>query len=78
MMRGAGDGARFDDAMTAVAVIALEGDAAACLVTSYAIRRLPRAGRAEARLATSWLVRAFEGLRTRHAPTVPRPGSDVS
>lgn len=78
MMRGPVAGTRFDDAMTAVAVCALEGDAAACLVTSYVIRRLPLAGRAEARLATSWLLRAFDGLRARHAPTVPRPGSSVS
>lgn len=57
-------GASFDAAMTTVAVCALQGDAAACLVTSHMLRRLPHAGRREARFATSWLLRAFDRLLT--------------
>lgn len=55
-MRGSVAGPRFDDAMTTVAVCVLEGDGVACLVTSRVIRWLPKAGRTEARLATSWLL----------------------
>jgi hypothetical protein len=50
---------RFDVAMTALTVCAAEGDAAACMVVSNILRRVPGAGAAEARLATGWLVRCF-------------------
>jgi hypothetical protein len=49
----------IDLVMTALLACAAEGDAAACLSMSYALRRRPGAGQAEARIATSWLVRNF-------------------
>jgi hypothetical protein len=56
---------KFDLAMTALVVCAGDGSAAACLVLAHVIRRLPGAGRREARLATSWLVRASRPLLDR-------------
>lgn len=50
---------KFDVAMTALVVCAAEGNAAACIVLSNIIRRLPGAGRREVCIAISWLVRAF-------------------
>jgi hypothetical protein len=52
--------ARFDLVMTALAVCAADGNAAACLVMSHILRKIPGAGKTEARIATSWLVRAFD------------------
>jgi hypothetical protein len=57
---------KFDVAMTALVVCAAEGNAAACIVLSNVIRRLPGAGKREARLATSWLVRAFRPVLKRN------------
>lgn len=56
---------KFDLAMTALVIRACDGSAAACLVLAHVIRRLPGAGRREARLATSWLVRASRPLLDR-------------
>ncbi|MEH2539235.1 MULTISPECIES: hypothetical protein [unclassified Bradyrhizobium] len=53
---------KFDLAMTALVVCACGGSAAACIVLANVIRRLPSAGNAEARIATSWRVRAFRSL----------------
>lgn len=49
----------YDIIMTALLACAAEDNAAACLVMSDVLRRCPGAGRAEARIATSWLVRNF-------------------
>ena len=57
----------FDLVMTAVAACAAEGNAAACLVMSRVVRRRRGAGKREARIATSWLVRTFaSALDRRH------------
>lgn len=48
-----------DLVMTALLACAAEDNAAACLALSHSLRSLPGAGRMEARLATSWLVRNF-------------------
>jgi hypothetical protein len=49
----------FDLVMTAVAACAAEGNATACLVMSRVVPRRRGAGTKDARIATSWLVRAF-------------------
>lgn len=54
--------AAYDLIMTVLLACAAEGDAASCLAMSHALRRSPGAGRAEARIATSWLVRSFVKL----------------
>ncbi len=59
--------ARYDLVMTALAVCAAGGNAAACLVMSHVLRKLPGAGKAEARIATSWLTRAFFKVLSRRA-----------
>jgi hypothetical protein len=59
--------ARFDLAMTALAISAAEGNAAACLVMSHILRKIPGAGKAEARIATSWLAHAFSEVLSRRA-----------
>jgi hypothetical protein len=59
--------ARHDLAMTALAVCAADGNAAACLVMSRILRKIPGAGKAEARVATSWLARAFDNVLSRRA-----------
>ncbi len=64
---------RRDLAMTALALCAAGGDAAACLVISNIIRRLPQAGAAEARIATAWLVRAFRKASSRGPPLAASP-----
>jgi hypothetical protein len=57
----------FDLVMTAVVACAAEGNAAACLVMSRVVRRRRGAGKREARIATSWLVRTFaSALERRH------------
>jgi hypothetical protein len=48
-----------DLVMTALVACAAEDDATACLAMAHALRRSPGAGRSEAKLATSWLVRSF-------------------
>lgn len=55
----------FDLVMTAVAACAAEGNAAACLVMSRMVRRRRGAGKKEARIATSWLVRTFASALDR-------------
>jgi hypothetical protein len=57
---------KFDLIMTALVIRASEGNATACVVLSKIIRRLPNAGEREARVATSWLMRAFRPLADRH------------
>ena len=59
--------ARYDLVMTALAVCAADGNAAAYLVMSHLLRKLPGAGKAEARVATSWLARAFDKVLSRRA-----------
>jgi hypothetical protein len=59
--------ARFDLAMTALAICAADGNAAACLVMSHILRKIPGAGKAEARIATSWLTHAFGEVLPRRA-----------
>jgi hypothetical protein len=62
--------ARYDLVMTALAVCAADGNAGACLVMSHILRKLPGAGKAEARIATSWLARAFDKVLSRRADSV--------
>jgi hypothetical protein len=49
----------FDLVMTAVVACAAEGDATACLAMSRVLPRRRGAGRRDADIATSWLVRTF-------------------
>jgi hypothetical protein len=56
---------KFDLAATALAICAVNGSAAACLVMANVLRRLPDSGPAEARLATSWLTVAFRPILDR-------------
>ena len=53
----------FDPAMTALALAASVGDAAACVMLATVLRGIPGAGKSEARIATSWLARAFASHR---------------
>jgi hypothetical protein len=55
----------FDLVMTALAACAADGNATACLVMSRVLRRRRGAGKKEARIATSWLVRAFGKVLSR-------------
>jgi hypothetical protein len=57
----------YDLIVTALAICAAEGNAAACLVMSHILRRIPGAGKAEARLATSWLAQAFSKVLSSRA-----------
>jgi hypothetical protein len=58
---------KLDLVMTALVIIcACEGNATACVVVSNIIRRLPNSGEREARVATSWLMRAFRPFADRH------------
>jgi hypothetical protein len=57
---------KFDLVMTALVICASEGDATACVVLSNIIRRLPNAGKREARVATSWLMQVFRPIAERH------------
>jgi hypothetical protein len=59
----------YDLIVTALAICAAEGNAAACLVMSHVLRKIPGAGKAEARIATSWLVHGFSGVLSRRAET---------
>jgi hypothetical protein len=68
---------KYDFAMTALAICGLQGSAAACVVLSHMIRRLPGAGRAEARIATSWLARAFEKVLAGCAGTARSARAEV-
>lgn len=56
----------FDLVMTAVAACAAEGNATACLVMSRLIPRRRGAGKKEARIATSWLVRTSASALDGH------------
>ncbi len=51
--------------MTALVINACNGNATACVVLSNVIRRLPGAGKREARITISWLMRAFRPLANR-------------
>ena len=55
----------YDLIATALAICAAEGNAAACLVMSHVLRKVPRAGRAEARIATSWLTYPLREVLSR-------------
>lgn len=55
----------YDLVMTAVAACAAEGNAAACLVMSRVVPRRCGAGKKDARIGTSWLVRAFASALDR-------------
>jgi hypothetical protein len=57
--------ARFDLAMTALVICAAAGDSSACLVVAHVLRQLPAAGKTEARIATSWLLKAFGKIADR-------------
>lgn len=57
----------YDLIVTALAICAAEGNAAACIVMSHVLRKVPRAGKAEARIATSWLMHAFSEVLSRRA-----------
>ena len=59
LKRGPTHGGIFDAGMTALALAAGMGDAAACLVLATVLRGVPGAGTAEASIATTWLARAF-------------------
>jgi hypothetical protein len=56
---------KLDLVMTALVINACDGNATACVVLSNIIRRLPGAGEREARIATSWLMRAFRPVADR-------------
>jgi hypothetical protein len=56
---------KLDLVMTALVINACGGDATACVVLSNVIRRLPGAGKREARIATSWLMQAFRPVADR-------------
>lgn len=55
----------FNVGMTALVVCAAAGDTSACLVMAHILRRLPEAGVTEAKIATSWLVKAFGTIVSR-------------
>src|ERR1700688_3601018 len=55
----------YDLVMTAVPACAAEGNATACLVMSRVVPRRRGAGKKEARIATSWLVRTFASALDR-------------
>jgi hypothetical protein len=57
---------KLDLVMTALVICACEGSGSACVVLSNIIKRLPHSTDREARVATSWLVRAFRPLADRH------------
>jgi hypothetical protein len=57
----------YDLIMTAVAICAADGNAAACLVMSHILRKIPGTGKAKARIATSWLTHAFSKVQSRRA-----------
>jgi hypothetical protein len=57
---------KLDLVMSALVICACEGSASARVVLSNIIKRLPHSGDSEARVATSWLVRAFRSLADRH------------
>jgi hypothetical protein len=57
---------KLDLVMTALVVSACGGNAIASIVLANIIRRLPNAGKREARLASSWVMRAFRPLPKRH------------
>jgi hypothetical protein len=57
----------YDLIMTALLACAAEDDAAAGHAMSHVLRHCPGAGRAEARVATSWLVRNFTKASRRKA-----------
>jgi hypothetical protein len=56
---------KLDLVMTALVINARGGNATACVVLSNIIRRLPGAGKREARIATSWLMQAFRPVADR-------------
>jgi hypothetical protein len=62
--------ARFDLAMTALVNCAAAGNSSACLVVAHVLRRLPAAGKTEARIATIWLVKAFGKISSRRRGAV--------
>jgi hypothetical protein len=59
----------YDLIVTALAICAAEGNAAACIVMSHILRKLPGAGNAEHRIATSWLVHGFKEVLSRRPET---------
>jgi hypothetical protein len=56
----------YDLVMSALAACAADGNEAAALVMALGLRRRAGAGRAEARLATGWLVRCMLVKGPRH------------
>jgi hypothetical protein len=60
----------YDLIVTALAICAAEGSAAACLVMSHILRKVPGAGKPEARTATSWLAHTFNLVLARRAKAV--------
>jgi hypothetical protein len=56
---------KLDLVMTALVINACDGNATACVMLSNVIRRLPGAGKREARIATSWLMRAIRPVADR-------------
>jgi hypothetical protein len=61
---------KFDLSATALAICAINGSAAACLVMANVLRKMPDSGPAEARLATSWLTVAFRPILDRKVDSV--------
>jgi hypothetical protein len=59
--------AAYDLIVTSLAICAADGNAAACIVMSHVLRNIPGAGKAEARIATSWLALAFNDALSRRA-----------
>jgi hypothetical protein len=59
--------AAYDLIVTSLAICAADGNAAACIVMSHVLRNIPGAGKAEARIATSWLALAFNEALSRRA-----------
>jgi hypothetical protein len=62
-------GFAYDLIASALAICAADGNAAASLVMSHTLRKAPAAGKAEARIATSWLTHAFSEVISRQAGT---------
>ncbi|SDO49691.1 hypothetical protein [Afipia sp. GAS231] len=63
----------FDLCMTALAVHAMEGDAAAAIVLSNVLRNLPGHARAHRRIATSWFVANLATTAARARDTAKLP-----
>ena len=65
----------YDLIVTALAICAAEGNAAACICMSHILRKIPGAGKSEARIATGWLTHAFDEVLSRRAEKMVSAGN---